>query len=63
MDKKAHLWLKEIDLSSTIIIGHKEGGLYKVPKLAQALVHNTPNTCELWHRRFDHLHFNALLGL
>jgi hypothetical protein len=63
MEKKAHLWLKDTDLSSAIVIGHKEGGLYKVPELAQALVHSTVNTCELWHRRFDHLHFKALPGL
>lgn len=60
MEKKAHLWLKDKELSSAIVIGLKEGGLYKVPELAQALVHSTIISCELWHRIFGHLHFKAL---
>jgi hypothetical protein len=63
MEKKAHLWLKDTELNTAIVIGLKEGGLYKVPELAQALVHSTVNSCELWHRRFGHLHFKALPSL
>jgi hypothetical protein len=63
MEKKALLWPKDTELSSTIVIGIKEGGLYKVPWHIQALVHNTVSSCELWHRRFGHLHFKALPGL
>ena len=62
MEKKALLWPKDIELSSTIVIGIK-GGLYKVPGHIQALVHNIVSSCELWHRRFGHLHFKALPGL
>ena len=63
MEKKALSWFRDSDLSSTITIRVKEGGLYKVPGLIQALVHSTVSSCELWHRRFDHLRFKALLGL
>ena len=39
----------------------EEGGLYKLKgKLDQALVHSTINPCELWHKRFAHLHYRAL---
>ena len=62
MEKKALLWPKDTELSSTIVIGIK-GGLYKVLEHVQALVHNTVSSCELCHRRFGHLHFKALLGL
>jgi hypothetical protein len=62
MDKKVLLWLKDTELNSAIVIGIK-GGLYKVPGLIQALIHSTISPCELWHRRFDHLHFKALPGL
>lgn len=62
MEKKALLWFRDSDLNSTITIGVK-GGLYKVPGLIQALVHSTVSPCELWHRRFNHLHFKALPGL
>ena len=62
-EKKAFLWFKDSDLSSAITIGVKEGGLFKVLGLIQALVHSTVSPCELWHRRFGHLHFKALPGL
>ena len=26
-------------------------------------MHKTVNLCELWHRRFGHLHYGPLLGL
>ena len=63
MEKKALLWPKDTELSSTIVIGIKGGGLYNVPGHIQALVHNTASSCKLWHRRFGHLHFKALLRL
>jgi hypothetical protein len=63
MEKKALLWPKDTELSSTIVIGIKERGLYKVPGHIQALVHSTVNSCELWHRRFGHLHYKALSRL
>jgi len=51
-------------MSSAMIIGAQEGGLYKViGQVIQALGHEMINHCELWHRRFGHLNYNALLGL
>ena len=42
----------------------REGGLYKtLGHSIHALVHNTINPCELWHRRVAHLHYRALPGL
>jgi hypothetical protein len=60
MDKKSLLWLKNQELSSTIVIGVREGGLYKIPGHIQALVHASVSPSELWHRRFGHLHYKAL---
>jgi hypothetical protein len=41
----------------------REGGFYKL--LANsikhgALVHGSDKLCELWHKRFGHLHYRAL---
>ena len=63
MEKKDLLWSMDINLSSSIVIGIKEGGLYKVAGHIQALVHTIVSPCELWHKRFGHLHFKALPGL
>ena len=44
MDGKALLWPKDGDLSSAIMIGVREGGLYKLPgHPIQALVHDIVN--------------------
>jgi hypothetical protein len=38
-----------------------EGSLYRLQgKPVQALVHDSDNLCELWHRRMGHLHYKAL---
>ena len=64
MDKKVFLWAKDTDLDSTVQIGVREGDLYKASKVStHALVHHTVDPCELWHRRFGHLHYTALPGL
>jgi hypothetical protein len=64
MKKKALLWPEDGELSSAIMIGVREGGLYKVPgRPIHALVHSTVSPCEVWHRRFGHLHFRALPSL
>ena len=61
MEGKALLWHKDSSLKSAIEIGVRVGGLYKLlGHLIQALVHKTVNLCELWHRRFGHLHYGAL---
>ena len=61
MEGKAILWHKDINLESSIMIGVRVGGLYKLlGHPVQALVHKTINLCELWHHRFGHLHYGAL---
>jgi hypothetical protein len=51
-------------LSLVMTIETQEGGLYKIIGQAiQALAHEMINPCELWHRRFGHLNYNALSGL
>jgi hypothetical protein len=51
-------------MSSTMTIGAQEGVLYKVTgQVIQALTHEMINPCELWHKKFGHLNYNALPGL
>ena len=58
---KVFLWAKDTDLDSAIQIGVREGDLYKASKVStHALVHHSVDPCELWHRRFGHLHYTAL---
>jgi transposase InsO family protein len=55
------MWLRGKTIDDAIIIGIHEDGLYKLKgKVDQALVHSTINPCELWHRRFAHIHYKAL---
>jgi hypothetical protein len=63
MDKKALLWSKNQELNSAIVIGVREGGVYKLPGHIQTLVHASVSPSELWHRRFGHLHYKVLPGL
>ena len=64
MDKKVLLWEKDEDLSSTVQIGVREGGLYKASEVStHALVLYLVDPCALWHRRFGHLHYSTILGL
>lgn len=56
--------LKGSSIDSAGVIGVREGGLYRlVGRLVQALVHDSISLCELWHRRFAHLHYKALSAL
>jgi hypothetical protein len=63
MDKKSLLWPKNQDRSSAIVIGVREGGLYKLAGHIQASVHALVRPSELWHQRFGHLHYKSLPGL
>jgi hypothetical protein len=64
MKKKALLRLEDGEMCSTIVIGFREGGIYKVlGRAIQTLVHSTISPCEMWHRRFGHLHFRVLPSL
>ena len=42
IDNQAILWLKNKDLKYTLVIGHRDGGLYKVTqKYIQSMIHST----------------------
>ena len=57
------MWPSNESMSSAMIIEAQEGGVYKViGQVIQALAHEKINPCELWHRRFGHLNYHALLG-
>ena len=55
------MWPRGKTIDDEIVIGEQGGGLYKLkgyPK--QALVHDTVEPNELWHRRIAHVHYRAL---
>ena len=61
VDGQVLMWPRGKTINDAIMIRIEEGGLYKLKgSLDQALVHNTIDPCELWHRRFAHLHYRAL---
>ena len=52
---------KKKTINDAVVIGEQEGGLYKLKgHLEQALVHDTVETNELWHRRLAHVHYRSL---
>ena len=55
------MWSKGKSFDDVVVIWEQEGGLYKLkgqPK--QALVHDSVEPNELWHRRITHVHYRAL---
>ena len=55
------MWPKEKTIDDAVVIGEQEGGLYKLKgHPEQALVHDTVEPNELWHRRLSHVHYRAL---
>jgi hypothetical protein len=58
------MWPSNESMSSAMVIGAQEGGLYKfIDQVIRALTHKMINACELWHKIFGHLNYNALPGL
>ena len=56
------MWPKGKTVNDATIIGEKEGGLHKLKgQPEQALVHDSIEPSELWHRRLVHVHYRALL--
>ena len=52
---------KEETIGDATVIGEQEGGLYKFKgQPEQALVHDSMEPSELWHRRIAHVHYRAL---
>jgi hypothetical protein len=61
VDGQVLLWPKNSSINKDIVIGFREGGLYKLKgHQEQALVHNSVSSSELWHRRLAHLKYRAL---
>jgi hypothetical protein len=55
------MWPKGKTMEEAIVIGKKEGGLYKLKGHSEAaLTHSIENLCELWHRRLAHINYKAL---
>ena len=55
------MWHKGKAIDDATVIGEKDGGLYRLkgqPK--QALVHESIEPSELWHRRLAHVHYRVL---
>jgi hypothetical protein len=54
-------WHKDSHISSAKVIGVRENNLYILTiKPVQALLHDTINLSERWHRRLSRIHYRAL---
>ena len=61
IDGQVIMWPKGNTIDDAVVIGEQEGGLYKLKgHPEQALVHDTVEPNELWHRRLAHVHYRAL---
>ena len=67
IDGQVIMWPKGKTINDVVVIGEQEGGLYKLKgQPNQALVHDTIEPNELWHRRLhmyiiEHYHLQAKL--
>src|SRR5713226_6493051 len=62
VDGQVLMWPKGKSFDDALVIGEQEGGLYKLKgQPEQALVHDSVEPNELWHRRLAHVHYRALL--
>ena len=53
---------KEKIINDATLIGEQEGGLYKLKgQPERALVHESMEPSELWHKRIAHVHYKPLL--
>jgi hypothetical protein len=61
IDGEVLMWPRGMSIDDVVVIGVQEGGLYKLKGHSNSvLVHSTITPSELWHRRFDHIHYKAL---
>ena len=61
VDGQVLMWSRGKTIDDAIVIGEKEGGLYKLKgHLEQAFVHETVEPNEIWHRILAHVHYRAL---
>ena len=52
------MWPKGKTIEDATMIGEEDIGLYKLKgQLEQALVHESIEPSELWHRRLAHVHY------
>jgi len=60
VDGKFLIWTKGSSIDSTRVIEVHEGRFYRILKqLTKALVHSDINPCEIWHKRYAHLHYRS----
>ena len=61
IDGQVIIWPKGKTIDDVVVIEEQEGGLYKLKGYPeQALIHDTVEPNELWHRRLAHVHYRAL---
>ena len=61
VDGQVLMWPRGKTIDDAIVIGEQEGGLYNLKgHPEQALVHDTVEPNEVWHRRHAHVHYKAL---
>lgn len=59
IDRKVHAWHRNFKYYFTL--GFRVDGIYQVGgSTLGALASDTSIQCEIWHRRFSHLHYKAL---
>lgn len=58
---KVLAWPKKSSIKSAHVIGNRYDSLYKLSaNPIRALIHEASESTELWRRRLDHLHYQAL---
>ena len=61
IDGQVIMWPRGKTIDDARVIGEREGGLYKLKgHPEQAMVHDTVEPNELWHRRLAHVHYRSL---
>jgi hypothetical protein len=56
IDSEVPMCPKGKTIEDAIVIGTKEGGMYKLKGHSNAaLTHSIESPCELWHRRLSHI--------
>ena len=55
IDGQVLMWPKEKTIDNAVVIGEQERG-----QLEQALVHDSVEPNEIWHRKLAHVHYREL---
>ena len=64
MEGKVLAWPKNSTLKKALTIGVRQGLLYELcTKSNFALMHETSDSNEIWHRRLGHIKFHALTSM